>query len=353
MTRLERLAAGQAPAYICTRLFHPSGRLLGVYLERGVRAGLLDALTQAGLTPGGPLTFLPYRDSNGAIEPVPGQSFTRDIYRLDAAQVRRASLMAVPLDDLQIDSGIAFELGLAWGLGVPTLTVVLNSVCTQHAPSGTVLRLAPLLEALSDRVVDAGAFPLHGLSSEAEGYRAQVEGTLEAMTARVRAAVGETVSRPPQAPTFSLRPGTVHLEFGLPSEGTLAQLDRVSALLARDGWPVTRARRWEATTEVELHAQTRMDLAAACGAEVLLTLGDGADVDAEVAAVQGARTATGRPTVLLRTAPLGLWDGPAYTSACNLMLAHSATGVASSVTAAVEMVRALKGVTGQDLTAIR
>lgn len=340
MSALERVAAGEAPAYICTRLFHPAGRLVGVHLERGVQAGLVGALTQAGLTPSGPLTFLPYRDSNGALSPLPGRSFTRDIYTLDAERVRQASLMVLPLDDLQIDSGVAFELGLAWRLGLPTLTVVLNSIGTQHLPSGTVLRLSPLLDALSDRIVDAGAFPLSGLPSDPPGYQSQVEGALQTMAERVREEIRPLLTCPAvPRPAFSRKPSTVHLEFGVPDEGKRGLLDRISQLLAREGWSVTRARRWDADDAAGLHRGAQADLAAACEAGVLLTLGDGADVDAEVAAVQGARTATGRPTVLLRTTPLGLWDGPAYRSVCNLMLAHSATHVASSVADAVTWVR--------------
>lgn len=229
----------------------------------------------------------------------------------------------------------------AWGLGVPTLTVLQNSVSTQHLPSGTVLRLAPLLEALSERVVDAGAFPLRGLRSDPLGYRSQVEGTLETLAERVRDEVLPLLTRPAVSrPALSRKPGTVHLEFGVPDEGKRGLLDRVSRLLTLEGWEVTRAQRWDAEDAAGLHRGAQVDLAAACEAGVLLTFGDGADVDAEVAAVQGARTATGGPTVLLRTTPLGLWDGPAYRSVCNLMLAHSATHVASSVTDAVELVRA-------------
>jgi hypothetical protein len=338
MTRLTLLASGQAPAYICTRLFHPAGRLVGIYLERGVREGLSDVLQETGLMVGGPLTFLPYRDSNGVIQPVPGQSFTRDIYTLDAAQVRRASLMALPVDDLQIDSGIAFELGLAWGLGLPTLAVILNSISLLHGASGSVLRWSPLLEGLTSRIVDAGAFPLVGLSTDPEAYQHQVEATLLAMSSQVRTAAAEEIRRPSAPVTVARRPGTVHLEFGLPCEGSTALQDRLSTLLLQEGWNVTRARRWEAVGTPALPDEVQADLAAACGAEVLVTLGDGPDVDAEVAAVQGARTATGRPTVLLRTTPVGVWDGPAYLSVCNLMIAHSATHVASSVTEAVRLV---------------
>ena len=76
-------------------------------------------------------------------------------------------------------------------------------------------------------------------------------------------------------------------------------------------------------------------------AAVLVTLGDGPDVDPEVAAVQGTRSALGRPTLLLRASPLGHHDGPAYEPGCNLMLWHSADTVAPNVQEAVQAVLTL------------
>ena len=339
MTTLVELAAGQRPTYVCTRLFHPSGRLLGTFLEGGVRAGLSAALTDAHLTATGPVTFLPYRDSNGAITPRAGHEFTRDIYLLDAAQVRRAGRMVIPLDDLQVDSGIAFELGLAWGLGIPTLTVLLNSVSLQHRPSGEPLRALPVLSMMSGTVIDAGAFPLSGLSSEASTYQEQVLASLSQMASLVREAVyADPVPPVSPRPERPLRLGTVHLEGGVPHAGTDLLIAHARTALRAQGWTVTTSARWDASPGESLVDRAARDVETALAAQVVLNFGDGADVDAEVAAIQGARTALGCPTVLLRSAPLGIQDGPVYASVCNLMLAHSAWRVAESLAQALQWI---------------
>ncbi|HGY10312.1 MAG TPA: hypothetical protein ENK37_09750, partial [Oceanithermus profundus] len=117
--RARELAAGEAPVYVATRLYEPSGRYLGARLERGCLKGLRAALIERGLEPREPLTFLPFRDSNSALWGVPAEEFSRAVYDLDRRRVEEAYALLAPLGDLQPDSGVAFEVGYAAGTGTP------------------------------------------------------------------------------------------------------------------------------------------------------------------------------------------------------------------------------------------
>ncbi|ADV67126.1 nucleoside 2-deoxyribosyltransferase [Deinococcus maricopensis] len=337
-----RLARGDAPAYLCTRVFHHGGRLVGARLERAVRAALTDALAARGLPITGPLTFLPYRDSNGAV--LLGPQFTRGIYAVDTAQIGRATLVVAPIEDLNLDSSIAFELGFAGARGVPVLSALQNVVRFRHPASGVVSPLPPLLTPLAGTVVDAGAFPADGAPRDPDAYLAHVEDALTRTEAQVRAAVPAALDAPvPAWGNVPVRAGHLHVEVGGPSEDARAWAARTASALADAGWFVTTATREGARTRADLDAAVREDLHAALGAQVLVTRADTADMDAEAAAVTGLRAGLGRATVLSIGWAREVWNGDAYVLPVNLMPLHGARASVRTDAALLQAVQALMG----------
>lgn len=90
------------------------------------------------------------------------------------------------------------------------------------------------------------------------------------------------------------------------------------------GWRVEIARRYEAGSAEGLRAGAEQDFRNALTSEVVLTFGDGPDMNPESAALQGYLRALGREVVLYCSSATRLYTGSEYDMRRNLMLMHSA-----------------------------
>ena len=333
----ELLAAGRTPVYVATRLYDPSGRHLGAIVERGCLAGLREALIQRGLEPAEPLTFLPFRDSNAALDPKT-QDFSRAIYDLDRQRVERAYALLAPLGDLQLDSGVAFEVGYAHASGTPVALLWFNFFRLRYDGCATMFGAPPLLRLLGTRELDLGAVNLTRRYDDRDAYFNALLRDFGQVEASSAALCRRWVERPPEpllpAPGRAPR-RRVHLEFGGGQfEHQRDAAERAAAALEKAGAQVSVARRYQGHGPLELRAQ--QDLEAARTSEVVVVWGDGADVDAEAAAVQGYVRGLGRRVVLYSSGPRRIFTGPEYDHQHNLMLLYSADRLARSLDEAVE-----------------
>lgn len=326
--RLERLRRGQGPLYVATFLFEHTGRYYGSRLEHACLQGLREGLEALGLPPEGTLTFLPYRDSNGAVVPRPGESLTQAIYRLDTERVRNSFALLAPLYHTQYDGGISFEVGYAAGIGLPVIVLLSNFFRYKHDRIAEPQRLQPLLELLADEVLCEGDFPFSGFDPDPQAYRELIEAAFERVERRVREAVRELVLHYPgqrAVPDPPVRPGHVFLEFGGGEyEYQMVLTERAARELEALGWRVEIARRYEAGSAEGLRAGAEQDFRNALTSEVVLTFGDGPDMNPESAALQGYLRALGREVVLYCSSATRLYTGSEYDMRRNLMLMHSA-----------------------------
>ncbi len=322
---LEALASGRSTVYVATHLFDHVGKLYGARLERAGHAALLRVLTRRGLDPVGPLTFLPFRDSNESMPKRPGESLTEAIFRLDCEQVDSAAALVAPFQGLAQDAGIAFEMGYAAARGVPVLSIASSFVRFSHGAQGAPSQVEPLLAWLSHRVVDASAFPV-GAQRTRVGYLERIEEALqhaEKQAGQALEALAEGEGGPPRLlEALSPESHRVHLEFG----GGLYEYQRllarqVAEALTRQGLTVSISERYLRGAS---DAAVAADLRAAGRSQVVVTLGDGPDMDAEIAAVQGYAWALGRRVLLYVTTSRRLFAGPEYRTWQNLMVFHSA-----------------------------
>lgn len=342
-TRRERLAAGRAPLYVATRLYEPSGRYLGARLERGCLQGLRAALAELGLEAREPLTFLPFRDSNSALQDVPPGEFSRAIYDLDRARIEQGYALLAPLGDLQTDSGVAFEVGYAAGVGTPAVLLWLNFFVLRYDGAEETLLAPPLLSRLAVRTENLGAFDLSLRFEDREDYLRAVAASLDAAEAQAAELCRALVAHPPAARPPNPGPpgrGRVHLEFG----GGQFEAQRCWAARLRDelegaGFAVSISRRYQESGPLLERAAD--DLAAAAASELVVALADGPDVDGETAALQGYVRGLGRKVLLYSSGRRRIYTGPEYDHRHNLMLLYSADRLARSLDGAVEAARAL------------
>lgn len=345
LKRLERLVRGEGPVYVATRLYEPSGRYLGARLERGCLQGLRAALAERGLEGREPLTFLPFRDSNSALQDVPPREFSRAIYDLDRSRIEQGYALLAPLGDLQADSGVAFEVGYAAGVGTPAVLLWLNFFVLRYDGTEETLLAPPLLSHLATRTENLGAFDLSLRFEGREDYLRTVSATIAEAEAAVARLCRELVLRPqdpPPAPAAAPESGRVHLEFGGGQfEVQRCWAARLGAELEREGFAVSVSRRYEEPGS--LLERAAADLEAAAASELVVTLADGPDMDGETAALQGYVRGLGRKVLLYSSGRRRIYTGPEYDNRHNLMLLYSADRTVRRLDEVVPAVRALLG----------
>ncbi len=328
------LAEGRAPVYLATKLFEYAGRLLSAAAEEALVRGLRRGLTTRGLRSGGNLAFLPFRDSNEAVDSSATNTTVAatQIYQLDTEAIRRSYAIVALLNDPQKDSGVCFEVGYAAALGRPIMPVVNDFIDYRYDPWGWVYPLDPVLCTLAPSILKAANIPPLGMGDRRRLYRRAQDTGITQLQERLADAGSELVRDADQfrhtlpAPHPPGPRPRVHLEFG----GGLYEWQRLllATALQRLGdadlpCDLTAARRYE-NPDIPLDAALATDIAATLGADVVVTLGDGADMDAGSAALQGLARGRDRRIILYYSGALR-WVAkgrdPEYR---NLMLEQSA-----------------------------
>ncbi|CAA9585261.1 MAG: hypothetical protein AVDCRST_MAG18-3731 [uncultured Thermomicrobiales bacterium] len=328
------LAGGRAPVYVATKLFEYAGRMLSAAVEEALVRGLRRGLATQGLRSAGNLAFLPFRDSNEAVDPTVTDSaiITAQIYAIDTDAIRRSYAVVALLNDPQKDSGVCFEVGYAAALGRPIMPIVNDFIDYRYDPWGWVYPLDPVLCALAPAILKEGSIPAPGPGDRRRLYRRAQDAGITSLQERVANAGSELVRAPEQfigghpAPNPPGERPRLHLEFG----GGLYEWQRLllaEALRRLDAanlpCEITASRRYE-SPDADLGAAINADIAATIGAEIVVTLGDGADIDAGVAALQGLARGHDRRIILYYSGATRWVAASRDPENRNLMLEQSA-----------------------------
>lgn len=331
------LAEGRAPVYIATKLFEYAGRMLSAAAEEALVRGLRRGLGEQGYRSAGNLAFLPFRDSNEAVDPSVTDSalITEQIYRLDVEAIRRSFAVVALLNDPQKDSGVCFEVGYAAALGRPIMPVVNDFIDYRFDPWGWVYPLDPVICTIAPAILKEATIATLGHGDRRRLYRRAQDAGITHLQERLADAGSELIRdigqfmHPLPAPRATGPLPRVHLEFG----GGLYEWQRLLLAeamqrLKKAGLPIaiSAGRRYEATDE-PLDAATRADIAATIGADLVVTLGDGADMDAGTSALQGLARGFGRKVLLYYSGAIRWVTGSRDAEDRNLMLQHSADGL--------------------------
>ncbi len=348
---LVALAQGRAPVYLATKLFEYAGRLLSATAEEALVRGLRRGLAEQGFRSGGGLAFLPFRDSNEAVDPTAGAGLvTEQIYRLDVAAIRRGYAVVALLNDPQKDSGVCFEVGYAAALGRPIMPVVNDFIDYRFDPWGWVYPLDPILCAIAPAVLKEATIAPLGPGDRRRLYRRAQDMGITTLRERLADAASELVRDPGQftqpLPAPDAPPGRrprVHLEFGGGQYEWQRLLVEGAARTLREAdlpCEITVAERY-ADPHRALDEAVRLDIARTVGAALVVTLGDGADMDAGSAALQGVARGLDRRVLLYYSGAVRWVTGSRGAEERNLMLQHSADGIVHALAELPEAVRRL------------
>ena len=329
----QALAEGRAPIYIATKLFEYAGRLLSAQAEEALVRGLRRGLAEQGYRSGGNLAFLPFRDSNEAVDPsiTDSRIITEQIYQFDTGAIQRSYAVVALLNDPQKDSGVCFEVGYAAALGRPIMPVVNDFIDYHYSPWGWVYPLDPVICTVAPAILKASAIVPLGPGDPRRLYRRAQDTGITQLQEKLADAGSELVRAPGQfrhALPAPVPPGArprVHLEFGggLYEWQRLLVAEAAQRLSGTAAWDVSIGRRFEAT-ELPLDEATRADIAATIGADLVVTLGDGADMDAGISALHGLARGFGRKILLYYSGAVRWVAAGRDPGNRNLMLQHSA-----------------------------
>jgi len=287
--------------------------------------GLRTALSALGLAAYEPLTFLPFRDSNRALQDVPADDFSRAIYDQERSRIEQGYALLAPKGDLQADIGVAFEVGYAAGVDTPAVLLWFNFFVLRYDGTEETLLAPPLLGRLATRIENLGRFDLSLRFDGREDYLRRAAAALD----------GAEAAAAPVA-------GRVHLEFGGGQfEVQRGWAARLGAELERAGFSVSVSRRYEGTGS--LRERAAADLAAAATSELVVTLAEGSDVDGETAALQGYAHGLGCKVLLNSSGRWRIYTGPEYDHRHNLMLRYSADRTVRRLEEVVPAARSLLG----------
>lgn len=102
--------------YILTRLFNVNDRIASLEL-----CNYIDKRIETNDLIGYDLCFLPYRDSNEKVANLDNKTY--EIFRMDCETIRQADVILGYVDGPVYDSGIGFEIGYAYTMGIPVILV--------------------------------------------------------------------------------------------------------------------------------------------------------------------------------------------------------------------------------------
>lgn len=129
-------ASGQDKlVYICTKLYNYNDKLQAEFFEEVLLSHVRCA------------TFMPFRDSNE--NELTGENKTRIVYDADIERLnsKEVSLLAVLYDGICKDEGISFEIGYAYGKGIPIY--IINTDFIWYAIGGKEFIFDPIIYSMA------------------------------------------------------------------------------------------------------------------------------------------------------------------------------------------------------------
>jgi hypothetical protein len=335
---LAELARSDRVIYCAASLFSPIARIAAANVAGHLEVEIAGRLARAGISrPSQPFVFLPYRDSGQTS--LAGADRARLIYEADLDQLQNSAALVARLDGLSKDSGVAMEIGFAYGTGLPVGVLVTDFMGEGFVGSGPRWHVDPIVRIM------AAVAEVWPDSSPVRGsyYQTNLVHETMAVSAFVQRCLNELRPSHPNCNKVSANGMRVHIEImGGRYEWARSHQQELSDALSRIGWHVTAATRYcvphDETTFV---SAIQRDLESACAADAILLSGDAAEADAGGSALFGMGRAMQKHLVLISSSATLYAGSGGQIMKTNLMLEYSANIVTRSLSETIEHFRSL------------
>lgn len=333
--------------YIAARLYDPGDRLRATQIERATIKGLKSQITVRS-----DFTFLPYRDTHEFLRP---DFAMREIFDGDVHALRRATAVVALLKDPAKDDGVCWEVGFAYGLRLPVIAVVPDSLTLLDTERGCSFPLEPFLDLMTGLKcgLPQEYRARQSITKVPERYLEELREQNRAVLADVEAAAAQLALKPQQFVTeFPLQTKTrgkplVHVDCG----GGRFEWQRILANdlitdLKQFSMRVSSASRWRSSLRMRakfpnrpLHDAAWSDIAKTVKCDVLITCTDYSETDSGTAASQGLASALGKKIVMLHTGALKYKMRGGEELFRNIMLEFSSTKIVQTKSQVIDAVR--------------
>lgn len=315
--------------YIVTKVFDYYEKLKAEHLEQCVIQGIQLAATKKGVKfdVSSIQTFVPYRDTEQSMMVEDNQTkniFKEDIYRLD-----NTCLLVGFLDGLSKDEGICFEIGYAYGMGIPSLAILTDFFFREIKPK-------KLGEHLADPVIDrmlAKVIRRYKISNSGESFFNRLNNSISDLYSQI-AIEFENLFLTSMQPATDYLVDEENIDFYIDFGGGRFEWQRKlqNDLLQRfksRGYKVAISRRFEEiyNERLVLNDAVEKDIINAARAHTVILTSDSIEMDPGTAAIQGFCRAKNKTIVLYDSSLTNIVGDNGYRSSRNLMIDNSASQI--------------------------
>lgn len=345
------LSEGKRFIYVMTRLYDFTEKIRGSMLETATIKGVQQAFSELEIDMQFFPTFLPFRDTRE--DEIVSDSRTRILYNLDMKRLKKVFAVVGSLDDPSKDDGICMELGYAACKGVPTLVIVNDFIWyVSRAFDNLSYVLDPVLIRLVGKLIHLNALPpskskhidllFSNMKKVKKDYYMRALFALRDTMKVVQQEVREMVISPEKYVTalpkqVEINRPSVYLEFeGGKYEWQREYMNKLSNILRKHKYVVLQSLRHNPSQQKRIYGNYgknavrklgEIDITSAISADVIVTCGDGSEVDGGTAAIQGLARSLSKKIIMYYSGNVETRAEGGHRMIRNLMLQYSADKV--------------------------
>jgi nucleoside 2-deoxyribosyltransferase len=315
------------PLYFAVPLFSPLDRLSGANLA-GIAEIELRKLIGNQDNSISDLIFLPFRDTNQSL--IIGEDRAKNIYELDIAQLKRSSAILARFDGLAKDSGVAMEIGYAYGSGIPIGILLTDFIWEGACSSDAEWLIDPILENMSDicrSISDipnvASSYYQSNLIQEYDAVRSFVTECFESFL--------QTQKKPLLKKTSNNKLSIYIDVMGGRYKWSQYEQDRIKTACETSQISVELPERYQHNSLKTIYSKAAQDMEKAASASIAVFSGDAPEMDAGSAAIFGMCKSIGIFTIFQYSSEILYKGAGGQKMKINLMIEQAADVVKSSV----------------------
>jgi len=324
---LQDVVSSCKPLYLAVPLFSPLDRIGGANLAGIVEIELRKVIRNQEASISDYL-FLPFRDTNQSL--IIGKDRAKRIYELDIDQLKRSSALLARFDGLAKDSGIAMEVGYAYGLGIPIGILLTDFMWEGCFSSDAEWVIDPILEIMSDVCrsipdvpVVASSYYQSNLLQEYDAVRGFVEDCLKAFCQIQQKSIPKSTSN---------AKASIYLDFmGGRYQWSQNEQNYIKTVCQQPQIQVCLPQRYQQTSPNALCSKAIQDIENAAVSIIAVFSGDAPEMDAGSAALFGMCKALGIFTIFQYSSEIVYKGAGGQKMKINLMIEQAADVVTSSV----------------------
>lgn len=300
--------------YICTRIFNYSDKIQAEYFETELKRKVNCDI------------FMPFRDTDENNLVGPNRTkivYDSDIARLDSGEV---ILLAVLYDGICKDEGISFEIGYAFGKGIPIY--IINTDFIWYSIEGKEFRFDPVIEYMSSgftqfyKIEQGNSFKDALFNGQNRAFRMAASEISEKLNVpKVYKKVRST----------SLKSIDVFIDFG----GGRYEYQREYATwikeeLERHNINVEISNRYNEMADSDIYQCGYVDVERVLNTNYFICLGDEIELNAGVAALMGLARCNNKRIILYESSNIEIHGENEHHMKKNLIIDFSIDKVAKS-----------------------